>query len=366
MAAMSSATSASLCKHSSFSLPQALLYCFTLASFFVTSLYLFVPSTVRKLPRDHTKHIKWRSFIVTVVSAMGIAVYPWLFCDNNDLLIEEEKKNLWYSYVGITAASFQVKVVLHATILYFGSFACSWMNYYHHARIMQLNEERRSKLPLLPKPRYIIISFSRLWIKPTQESLQSFFKDETYRWTILRNLLIAPISEECVFRACIIAPLLSSHNMDTTTTSNSDGHISLSPTQVCWIAPLFFGVAHLHHFYEQYRRLPILQRTKETILKLTLGLLFQFSYTTLFGAYASHVFIRSGSLLSVILVHMFCNYTGLPEIDFVSPTSGLHCYRWLLLVAYIIGIVIFIKGFDSSFLGLFPLESVLATIAVES
>ena len=302
--------------------------------------------------------------IVTAVSAIGIAVYPWLFC-NNDLHRKEEKKNLWYLYVGITASSFQdMKVVFHATILYFGSFACSWLNYYHHARIMQSNDERRSKLPLLPKPRYMIVAFNRLWIKPTKQSLQSFLKDETYRWTILRNLLIAPISEECVFRACIIAPLLSSHMG--TAISSSDGHLSLSPTQVCWIAPLFFGVAHLHHFYEQYRRLPLLQRTKEAILKLTLGLLFQLSYTTLFGAYASHVFIRTGSLLSAILVHMFCNYMGLPEISFVSPTSGLHGYRWLILVTYIIGIAIFIKGFDSSFLGLFPPESVLATIAVES
>lgn len=39
----------------------------------------------------------------------------------------------------------------------------------------------------------------------------------------------------------------------------------------------------------------------------------QFTYTTLFGGYATFVYLRTGSLLSVILVHTFCNWMGLPR-----------------------------------------------------
>ena len=39
----------------------------------------------------------------------------------------------------------------------------------------------------------------------------------------------------------------------------------------------------------------------------------QFTYTTLFGGYATFVYLRTGSLLSVILVHTFCNWMGFPR-----------------------------------------------------
>lgn len=354
------ATALSQCKHRSLSIDQAILYCFSLALIFVISLYAFVPSSVRRLRRDHVTHIKWRASVVVAVASVGIAIYPWLFCEHGI----HRDGNVWYRYIGINASRSSPKAVLHAAMLYLGSFTFYWLHFYHYARILQMEEGRparnsttqslvsvSTKLPLLPKPQYMIISVKRLWIKSTNESMQSFLKDETYRWTILRNLLIAPISEEVIFRACIIVPLLSSSKHD------DDGTLKSSPTQVCWIAPLFFGVAHLHHFYEQYRQLPLAQRTKQAILRLIVGLLFQLTYTTLFGAYASHLFIRTGSLLAVIFVHIFCNYMGLPEVSFASPTSGLYCYRWLLWCAYVIGIALFTKGFNSSWV--FPEESVI-------
>lgn len=349
-----------LCKHRSCSTHQAILYCFTLALVFVISLYAFVPPSVRQLRRDHATHMKWRASVVVAVAAVGIALYPWLFCEHDT----SGDGILWYQYIGVSVSLNDIKLlqvmnaVLHAAVLYLGSIQASWFHFYHYARILQMEETRprnsnaNVKLPLMPKPQYMFISVNRLWMKSSKESLQLFLNDETFRWTILRNLFIAPISEEVIFRACIIAPLLSSHR-------NEDGQ-SLSPTQICWIAPLFFGVAHLHHFHEQYRRLPLLQRTKQAILQLIVGLLFQLTYTTLFGAYASHLFVRTGSLLAVILVHIFCNYMGLPDFSFASPTSGLYCYRWLLWCAYFIGIVLFIKGFHSSWV--FPEGSVLPSL----
>jgi hypothetical protein len=43
-------------------------------------------------------------------------------------------------------------------------------------------------------------------------------------------------------------------------------------------------------------------------------LVFQLVYTTLFGWYASYLFLRTGSILPPILSHIFCNIMGLPPI----------------------------------------------------
>ena len=348
------------CKHRSASLAQAILYSFTLALVFVISLYAFIPPSVRLLPRDNKTHMKWRSGVVVAVAAAGVVIYPLLFCE---YLREADEMILWYRCIGIKSGNIleDLKAILHVAILYAGSFATRFIRVYHYARILQIEGKQRNKniitnnnIPVLPKLKHIVASANRLWVHPIRGSIQTLFlEDETFRWIILRNLLIAPASEEVIFRACIIAPLLTSHN-------DNDVHLKLTTTEVCWIAPLFFGVAHLHHFHEQYRRLSLLKRTKQNILRLIVGVLFQFTYTTLFGAYASHLFIRTGSLLSVIFVHIFCNYMGLPEVSFASPTSGLHCYRWMLWCAYLIGIVLFIKGFESTFL--FPEKSVLSSL----
>lgn len=54
--------------------------------------------------------------------------------------------------------------------------------------------------------------------------------------------------------------------------------------------------------------------------------LFQFGYTTLFGAYAIFLYLRTGSLLAVILVHAFCNWMGLPRfwgrVGAIEPLVG--------------------------------------------
>jgi len=88
----------------------------------------------------------------------------------------------------------------------------------------------------------------------------------------------------------------------------------------------------------------------------------QWTYTTLFGAYVSHVFVRTGSLSGVTLAHAICNYMGLPDVSFAHPTSNLHGYRWFISIVYIFGIGLFARGFD---LALFPEESVLPSLFLQ-
>lgn len=359
-------------------LPLTLLNCLFLSSFFVFSLYTFVPSSIRRLPRDHCVHIRWRSGVIFGVMMVGMGTYPLIFCQRleiDDILggdyVGDRRMDTfpsWYRYLGISWQPMQdIKIAAHVLVLYLGSLSCSWLRSYHCMRLLQwenesMNRNNRScmrtistiaesqQLPTFPKPKYFRRSLQQTWVEPTMQSILSFYNDENYRWMKLRNLFIAPLAEEAIFRACLIPPLLAS--------TSKDGE-PLSPIATAWIGPLFFGVAHLHHFYEQYRQMPPWQRSRNIVFQLLFGLLFQWAYTTLFGAYVSHVFIRTASLSVVTLAHVVCNYVGLPEIGFVNPTSNLYCYRWIISILYLVGICLFVAGFDSL---VFPTQSVLPSL----
>lgn len=68
--------------------------------------------------------------------------------------------------------------------------------------------------------------------------------------------------------------------------------------------------AHLHHAYESYVKDG---RTKEALKKSLLVSGIQFTYTCVFGWYANFLFLRTGSILSPFVAHVFCNIMGLPN-----------------------------------------------------
>lgn len=132
-----------------------------------------------------------------------------------------------------------------------------------------------------------------------------------------KKLIHGPVTEEIVFRAGVIGLLIPAQ--------------SLGLDQLIFLAPLSFGVAHLHHGVELYRE-------GHGLLKVVLLCAIQMSYTWLFGVLATFVFLRTGNLLGCILIHGFCNYMGLPELmpSFNRPWK-LAVY-WVLLV---VGLVVF-------------------------
>ena len=68
-----------------------------------------------------------------------------------------------------------------------------------------------------------------------------------------------------------------------------------------------------------------------------LQVFFQFGYTTVFGWYATHIFLRTGHLAGAVAVHTFCNWMGFPAIGELMH----HQQRNMLLATYIGGIVMF-------------------------
>ncbi|XP_015119780.1 CAAX prenyl protease 2 [Diachasma alloeum] len=130
-----------------------------------------------------------------------------------------------------------------------------------------------------------------------------------------RNQVVAPLSEEWTFRACMLPLLLQ----------------CFSPTTAIFICPLFFGMAHLHH---------VVERTKmgmdfKHAIVITC---FQFAYTTLFGAYAAFLFAKTGHFVAPFAVHSFCNHMGFPDLlEVIACEDRLK--RAGLLSLFVIGLV---------------------------
>lgn len=104
-----------------------------------------------------------------------------------------------------------------------------------------------------------------------------------------------------------------------------------SASSVVFLSPLYFGIgwflstypamvvsnsflhpAHIHHAYEFYLNHP------GAITLTIVRSMFQFAYTTLFGWFATFIFIRTGSAWAAIIVHSFCNHMGLPHLGLVD------------------------------------------------
>ena len=81
-----------------------------------------------------------------------------------------------------------------------------------------------------------------------------------------------------------------------------------SRTQTIFLSPIIFGLAHVHHFYEFK-----LTNPQVPVFAAILRSVVQFSYTTLFGAYATFIYLRTGSVLAIFIVHAFCNCMGFPR-----------------------------------------------------
>ncbi|KAF6802103.1 CAAX prenyl protease (CAAX amino terminal protease) [Colletotrichum sojae] len=169
------------------------------------------------------------------------------------------------------------------------------------------------------------------------------------QWTSWRNIVMGPLTEEMLFRSASVPLLLCAR---------------MSLARTIFLSPLIFGIAHLHHFYEfriSHPRVPLIAAVARSVL--------QFAYTSLFGAYATFLFLRSGSLLAIVLVHAFCNSMGLPRLwGSVEPywhAHGRHtpadARKWTA-VYY----VLLFAGAISWWKGLLPLTETSVTLLPSS
>ena len=243
--------------------------CLGLASVFVLSLY----AVSAGLPRNH--HVTVRRRILAIAClCLAAPVYMWAWSTREG----EGGDHLW-RVLGLKREGFLWAVICPVLLVlcaYFGPLV-------HYASIgehpfVQLLEDRAD--------------------------------------INLRNYVVAPFSEEFVFRACLLPLLLP----------------ALGPTWTMVLCPLFFGVAHLHHIVEWvYNR-------DSPLTQVLLGLVLQVGYTSVFGMFSAFLFVRTGHLVSPVLAHAACNLLGLPPIDALLT----HRHPYFMFTLYLIGLVTFV------------------------
>ncbi|KAM4078586.1 hypothetical protein ACB094_09G049600 [Castanea mollissima] len=128
-----------------------------------------------------------------------------------------------------------------------------------------------------------------------------------------RNYVVAPLTEELVFRACMIPLLLCG---------------GFKPYTAICLCPIFFSLAHLNHLMEFY------SKQNFSLIKTFMVVGLQLGYTVIFGSYASFLYVRTGHLLAPLVAHIFCNFMGLPKL--FSRRSGM------VSVAFVAGMVGFL------------------------
>ena len=91
-----------------------------------------------------------------------------------------------------------------------------------------------------------------------------------------------------------------------------------------WGSAVCFGAAHLHHVFDGGGDVK--------------AVAVMFVYTSLFGAYSSYLFLRTGTVAGPLAAHIFCNAMGLPDFAGVPR----HPRRRLVAGCYVAGLAGFI------------------------
>lgn len=155
--------------------------------------------------------------------------------------------------------------------------------------------------PLLLTPLLYLGPLYSAWLDKSLPFMQdwSYERDVVAKfasWTGVRNFFMSPLTEELVFRSCVIAAAELA---------------GVSQKKIIFLTPLWFGIAHIHHAYDQFNRLG---RTRQALQKALVISTVQLAYTTLFGWFASFLFLRTGSAITPTLTHTFCNIMGMPTV----------------------------------------------------
>ncbi|XP_063831097.1 CAAX prenyl protease 2 [Ostrinia nubilalis] len=247
--------------------------CMLLTFFYVASLYVWRST----LSRDHPTTIKRRFFSVFCVMLLA----PFL----TQYFLTEETINRgnMYEQLGLRSSGLitaMVAPLFLTAVLFLGPLTMHVLS---------------GSWKLYAEPLYWVSSWQDLaWV---------------------RNHFMAPLSEEWVFRACMM-PLLMQ---------------CLDPLTAVFTGPLLFGIAHFHHMLERMRS----GYDFKTALMIST---FQFTYTSLFGAYSAYLFARTGHFVAPLVAHIFCNHMGFPNFAEVGQFPMLQ--RVVIVCCFLLGFIL--------------------------
>ena len=251
----------------------ALATCVVMVGVLVVPLYL-LPSSVRALPRDAPRHILARFAIV----ALACVAAPLLAAR---LLTEDVRggRSLgrWLAVHAHASVEAAIVGLLLVALLFAGPLT-AWA--------LSGCKAHAAQPPLLVRA---------------------------------RNLLVAPLSEEWIFRSCMF-PLIVSAGYGCGASLAMDGAM--------------FGVAHLHHIFFKVSNGVSLARALKVV-----G--FQFCFASIFGTIASFLVLRCGHVVGAILAHSFCNMMGPPSFAFARASHPLYAKRAVIWASFFLGIASF-------------------------
>ncbi|KAI3738136.1 hypothetical protein L2E82_28155 [Cichorium intybus] len=287
----------------SVSVSVAIVACTAMTIFYVAILYS--PTLILRLPPPTS----FKSYMIRRFVCAGISTVVSLLVCACILHIKSWETSDLLSAYGIhlhhtwEAVLFPLSLT---SLMYTGSFLLKFLSLW-----TSLTEQDGQRINL---------SFHAL--KTLLQSLIIWIQSLVYNIASWRLYIVAPLTEELVFRACMIPLLLCG---------------GFKPYTVILLSPVFFSLAHLNHLLEFY-----MQQQDSSLLKAAMVVGFQLGYTVIFGSYASFLFVRTGHIAAPLVSHMFCNFMGLPA--FFSRRNGMVSVGF---VAGAIGFVYF----------LFPLTS---------
>lgn len=127
----------------------------------------------------------------------------------------------------------------------------------------------------------------------------------------LRNYLLAPFSEELNYRFILLKILRPAFSQST----------------ACLISSFLFGVSHFHHLINSDLDLAFV------------SVLHQFVFTFLFALFSSAMYLKSGYLLTPIILHSICNFLCLPNFQIILSSRMLSM---LTVFTFTLGIYLLI------------------------
>ena len=260
---------------------------------FVFFLYC-IPAEVRRLPRDAPLHVVWRS--VNSVAYCVVAA-PLLTVGGLVLLAPvAERRRVWDTalFLAPHCHSFGsiMGPVASIAALFFGPLLESALRAVLQP---QRSDATHAALPLPWTP--------LSWLSNP---------------ALVRSRIVAPITEEWVFRCCTFALFRGAG-------------AGLGVTMLGMAVS--FGSAHVHHYLER-------RREGWSRADAALHIAIQFAYTAVFGSLVTYYLSFGGSFIGIAIVHSFCNTMGLPSVMWLRRQKDpLHAHRWLLAGAFVAGIV---------------------------
>ncbi|PRP75306.1 tyrosine-protein kinase Fer-like [Planoprotostelium fungivorum] len=168
---------------------------------------------------------------------------------------------------------------------------------------------------ILPLLLVMLLFLGPLSLRFFEHDWDDLFQPGEITWW--RNIVVGPVSEELVFRGCMTPLLLAG---------------GFSPATTVFLSPFIFGLAHAHHILNHLHTRGVQWR------RAILQTIFQLAYTTIFGAFETFLFIRTNHVMGAIMVHMFCNFMGFPDIG----SAKEHQKKNVIGFCYVGGLMCFI------------------------